>query len=103
MPDFDLSQIGKDIAELATRLFQQHTQQVIADGQQFASDMQAAALELVRTRADITAAEYDDGKRDLRLLARMEGIKQRGLSKVTIDRFTNGVIDIVLEAAEAAL
>jgi hypothetical protein len=105
MSNVDLNQIEKDVIALATNSFKRFAKQGVADGKTFLNQFQAQIITLAQdhARKEITDAEYEDGLRDLKALARMEAIKQAGLAQVAIDNFTNGIVDIVSKAALAAI
>ncbi|PYJ78858.1 MAG: hypothetical protein DME69_07065 [Verrucomicrobia bacterium] len=105
MSKIDFNQIEKDVATLATNLFEEFAKQGIKDGKAFLTETQDDLVSLAQDRAAgaITELEYQNGLREVRVLAKMEAIKQAGLAQVTIDKFTNGIIDIVTKAALAAM
>ena len=105
MSAIDFSQIEKDVVTLATTLLKNFAQQGIADGKAFLAHSQAQLITLAqqRARGEITELEYQDAIRDERALAKMVAIKQAGLAQVAIDKFTNGIVDIVTKAALAAI
>jgi hypothetical protein len=105
MSNVNLNQIEKDVITLATNSFKDFAKQGIADGKTFLGQIQAQLITLAQQRAgdEISEAEYQDGVSDLKALAKMEAIKQAGLAQAAIDKFTNGIVDIVIRAALAAM
>jgi hypothetical protein len=51
----------------------------------------------------ITKEEFDDLMLDQKALAKMEALKQTGLTQAAIDQFVNGAINILLSAAISAI
>ena|SRR5690349_2247388 len=105
MNNVNLSQIEENVIALATNSFKDFAKQGIADGKSFLAQIQAQLITLAqqRARGEISEAEYQDGISDLKALAKMERIKQAGLAQAAIDKFTNGIVDIVTKAALAAM
>jgi hypothetical protein len=105
MSKIDFNQIEKDVATLATNDFKKFAAQGIKDGKAFLAETQDDLVSLAQDRAtgEITELEYQNGLREVRVLAKMEAIKQAGLAQVAIDNFTNGIVDIVTKAALAAM
>ncbi len=105
----DTNQIVKSIEEqsklLAEKLVHQFTQQAAADTRDFLNqsraDIERWAGELAREEIDEDdLASLMRGEKDL---AEMRALKQAGLAQVTLDTFTNGVIDIAISAIIAAV
>lgn len=105
----DTNQIVKSIEEqsklLAQKLVYQFTQQAAADTRDFLdqsrADIERWAGELAREEIDEDdLASLMRGEKDL---AEMRALKQAGLAQVTLDTFTNGVIDIAISAIIAAV
>ena len=105
MNGIDFKKIEQDVVALATQLGKTYAQQGIQDGKAFLSETQQDLISLAQDRRDgvISELEYQNGKREVRVNAKMEAIKQAGLAQVTIDNFTNGIISIVTKAALAAI
>ena len=90
---------------LAEKLFKQYTHQAIGDVRDF---LQKSAGSLKRWVEELARHEMDKqefvslvkGQADL---AEMRALKQAGLAAVQIDTFTNGVLDIIVSAAFAAI
>jgi hypothetical protein len=107
MPDTD--RIVKSIEEqsqlLAEKLFHQFTRQAAADTRDFLDQSRA---DIERWAGELTRGEIDEddlaslmrGEKDL---AEMRALKQAGLAQVSLDTFTNGVIDIAISAIVAAI
>lgn len=105
----DTDAIVKSIEEqskaLAEKLFKQFTRQAVADTKEFLEktrdDIERWAAELEREEIDEDdLASLLRGQKDL---AEMRALKQAGLAQVTIDTFTNGVLEIATSAIMAAI
>jgi hypothetical protein len=91
--------------QLAATLFKRFTDQAVSDTEDFlrrskAGVERAAAL---LAQGQIDKDDFEDlilGKKDL---AEMHGLKQAGLASATIDTFVNGVLQILINAAFAAI
>ena len=91
--------------ELADTLFKRFTEQAVSDTQAF---LQRSKLSIARATAllaanQISQEDFEDlilGKKDL---FEMHALKQAGLASATIDTFVNGVLQILLDAAFAAI
>ncbi len=103
MSDFDnfWEALEAGLVELAKTLGQQYLAAALHDGKNFLSVQQA---ELQRWTAELAAGqlskeEFEDlvmGQKDL---AEMMVLKQEGLAQVQIDRFVNGVLNLVVSTA----
>src|SRR6266436_1199511 len=90
---------------LAEKLFRQYTHQAVSDVRDF---LQKSTLNLKRWVEELARGEMDKdefeslvkGQADV---AEMRALKQAGLAAVQIDTFTNGVLDISVSAAFAAI
>jgi len=90
---------------LAEKLFKQYTHQAVSDVRDF---LQKSAVNLKRwveqlARGDLDKDEFESLVKGQADLAEMRALKQAGLAAVQIDTFTNGVLDIVVSAAFAAI
>jgi hypothetical protein len=105
----DIENIIKSIIDqtkaLAEKLFKQYTQQALRDVRDF---LQKSEADLRRWREEVAQEEID--AHEFRSLvkgqidaAEMRALKRVGLAQVQIDTFTNGVLDIVVGAALAAI
>jgi hypothetical protein len=91
--------------ELAATLFKKFTEQAVSDTKDF---LQRSREGVARATALLAAKKIDKddfedlilGKKDL---AEMHGLKQAGLASATIDTFVNGVLQILIDAAFAAI
>jgi hypothetical protein len=91
--------------ELAATLFKKFTEQAVSDTEEF---LQRSREGVDRATALLAAEQIDKddfedlilGKKDL---AEMHGLKQAGLASATIDTFVNGVLQILIDAAFAAI
>jgi hypothetical protein len=107
MPNTDaiLKSIEDQSKALAQKLFRQFTKQAVTDTRDFLdktrSDIERWAGEFARKEID----EDDVGSllRGQKDLAEMQALKQTGLAQVSIDTFTNGVLEIAVTAITAAI
>jgi hypothetical protein len=109
MANIDIGSIVRSVEDqskaLAEKLFKQYTHQAVSDVKDF---LERSKNDLKRwveglARGDMDKDEFQSlvkGKADL---AEMRALKQAGLAAVQIDTFTNGVLDIVVSAALAAI
>jgi hypothetical protein len=109
MAKIDIDRILKSIEDqtktLAENQFKQYTQQAVADVkdslQKAKDDLRRWTEELVR--GDIDRDEFEslvEGELDVN---EMRALKQAGLAEAQIQSFIDGVIDIVVNAAFAAI
>ncbi len=90
---------------LAEKLFKQYTHQAVSDVRDF---LQKSTLNLKRWVEELARGEMDKdefeslvkGQADV---AEMRALKQAGVAAVQIDTFANGVLDIIVSAAFAAI
>jgi DNA repair ATPase RecN len=90
---------------LAEKLFKQYTHQAVSDVRDF---LQKSADNLKRwveelARGDLDKDEFESLVKGQADLAEMRALKQAGLAAAEIDTFTNGVLDIIVSAAFAAI
>ncbi len=100
-----LKSIEEQSKTLAELLIRQFTKQAVADTKDFLEksrdDIERWAGELAREEIDEDdLASLMRGEKDL---AEMRGLKQAGLAQVSIDTFTNGVLEIAINAIMAAV
>jgi hypothetical protein len=103
MPTFNefLSTIKDDLLEFAKENLEEYKDELLKDGNEF---VKKAKKDLERwteglASGALSKADFEfllKGKRDL---AEMEALKQLGLSKIRVNRITNGVIDVVVGSA----
>ena len=105
----NIGSIFQDIEDqaksLAEKLFKQYTAQALTDVkdflQQSKDDLKRWIEELARREIDRDEFEsLVQGQADV---AEMRALKQAGLAAVQIETFTNGLLDIVVSAAFAAI
>src|ERR1044071_4136891 len=109
MADIDIGSIFKSIEDqakaLAEKLFKQYTRQAVSDVKDFLAkskeDLKRWIEELARGEMD--KDEFDSLVKGQADLAEMHALKQAGLAAVQIDTFVNGVLDIIVSAAFAAI
>ena len=90
---------------LAQQQFKQYTQQALTD---VTSSLQDSKADLERwveelARGEIDKEEFESLVQGQLDVAKMHALKQAGLAEVQIESFVNGVIDIVVNAAFAAI
>ena len=103
MPTFNdfLSTIKDDLLEFAKENLDEYKDELLKDGNEF---VKKAKKDIERWTEGLAAgalskADFEfllKGKRDL---AEMEALKQLGLSKIRINKITNGVLDVVVGSA----
>jgi hypothetical protein len=109
MADIDIGSIVKSVEDqskaLAEKLFKQYTHQAVSDVKDFLErskdDLKRWIEELAR--GDMGKDEFQSLVKGQADAAEMRALKQAGLAAVQIDTFTNGVLDIVVSAALAAV
>src|SRR5438477_688073 len=109
MANIDIGSILKSVEDqskaLAEKLFKQYTNQAMSDVKDFLQeskdDLQRWVEELAR--GDIDKDEFESLVKGQADVAEMRALKQAGLAAVQIDTFTNGVLDIIVSAAFAAI
>jgi hypothetical protein len=109
MANIDINGIFKSVEDqtkaLAQQQFKQYTQQAVGDVKDW---LQKSKDDLKRWIEELAKGEIDkdefqslvQGQIDV---AEMRALKQAGLAAVQIESFVNGVIDIVVNAAFAAI
>lgn len=109
MPSFDtntaISTTLNKSKDLASTLFKKFANQAVSDTQDFLARSKdgVARAGLLYATKKIDRDDLEDlilGKKDL---AEMHALKQAGLASATIDTFTNGVLQIFVDAAFAAV
>jgi len=105
MATIDWNLIEKQTATLAETLLNGFVKQAVNDARDFKqrAEKQIAEWLVDLAKGDITRKNFASLVRGERDLAEMHLLKQEGLSKVTLDTFTGGFIEIVLNAALAAI
>ena len=103
--DTILKSVEDQSKALAEKLFKQYTHQAVSDVRDF---LQKSAVNLKRwveelARDDLDKDEFESLIKGQADLAEMRALKQAGLAAVQIDTFTNGVLDIIVNAAFAAI
>jgi hypothetical protein len=103
MSDFDKfwEAVEAGIVDLAKQLGQQYLEAALQDGQNFLKAQQAELRYWIAELASgkLSQDEFEDlvmGQKDL---AEMVALKQEGLALVQIDRFVNGVLNLVISTA----
>lgn len=109
MPSFDTAAALKTTLdqskELAKTLFKKFANQATQDTADFLERSREGIKRagLLFAQGKIDKDDFEDlllGKKDL---AEMHALKQTGLASATIDTFTNGVLQILINAALAAV
>jgi hypothetical protein len=103
--DSILKSVEDQTKALAQQQFKQYTQQALGDVK---SSLQDAKEDLKRwveelARKEIDKDEFESLVQGQIEVAKMQALKQAGLAEVQIESFVNGVIDIVVNAAMAAI
>ena len=90
---------------LAGELFQKYTQQALSDTQDYLhsarADLETWCTALKQNQ--LSKNEFESLVRGQKDLAKMNALKAAGLAQVSLDTFTTGVMNIVINAAFAAL
>lgn len=91
--------------ELGKTLFKKYATQAAADARDFVEFAREGIERAIRLYAEkkIDAEDLEDlilGKKDL---AAMNALKQKGLASAAIDTFTNGVLNILVNAIFSAV
>jgi hypothetical protein len=101
----DWNQVSREVAKLGKDIFQKRiigaTDDAIAFLKKVEKDVIKLNLQLAAKQ--ITQEEFDDLMSDQKALAKLEDLKQRGLTQASIDQFVNGSIDILISAAISAI
>jgi hypothetical protein len=109
MPGFDTDAFTSESLskskDLAATLFKKYVTQAESDTSDFLQRSKDGVTRagLLYAENKIDRDDFEDlilGKKDL---AEMHALKQAGLASATIDTFTNGVLQIVLDAAFTAV
>lgn len=109
MPSFDTDAALKDTLaqskELAKTLFKKFAKEAATDTRDFLKRSREGVQRagLLYAKKQIDEDDFEDlllGKKDL---AEIHALKQTGLASATIDTFTNGVLQILINAAFAAV
>ena len=97
--------ILSDIEQLAKVLFKRHAKRAVKDAKAFIKESEEQLEIWIKQlkNNEITEKNFESLLRGERDLAKMEALKQLGLAQVAIDTFTRGVIDIIINAVEAAI
>ena len=109
MATIDIGSIFKSVEDqskaLAEKLFKQYTHQALIDVRDFLEKSKDALRRWVEDldRGDIDKDEFESLIKGQADVAEMRALKQAGLAAVQIDTFTNGVLDIIVNAAFAAI
>src|SRR6516162_3495079 len=105
MSNIDWKSIEEQTAILAKVLLKGFAEQAVQDAVDFRGKAEQHIAEwlLDLANGDITRKNFESLVRGERELAEMRALKQKGLSKVALDTFTNGFIEIVLNAALAGI
>ena len=103
--DTILKSVEDQSKALAEKLFKQYTHQALSDVRDFLEKSKDALKRWVEdlVRGDIDKDEFESLIKGQADVAEMRALKQAGLAAVQIDTFTNGVLDIVVSAAFAAI
>ena len=88
----DWNQVSREVAKLGEDIFQKRIKGATDDALDFLKKVEkdVIKLNLQLTAGQITKEEFDDLMSDQKALAKMEALKQKGLTQVAIDQFVNG-------------
>jgi hypothetical protein len=107
MADIDkiIKSAEQKIIQLAGTSFTTYKAQAIADANAFAAAAKAdlATYTDQLERREITLEDFKDLMQDEADLAKMDALKEAGLTQVAVDNFVNGVVGILVNAALAAI
>jgi hypothetical protein len=103
--EIDWNQVSRAVAKLGTDVFQKRIKGATDDAIAFLKKVEKDVIKLNLQLAarQITKEEFDDLMSDQKALAKMETLKQKGLTQAAIDQFVNGSIDILVSAAISAI
>ena len=105
--DFDrlLKDVLSQSKDLGKTLFKQHATQASKDTRDFLEKTKVSLERAARLLLDerIDRDDFEDLVRGKRDLAEMRALKQAGLAKAAIDTFTNGVLNIFIDAVFSAI
>lgn len=106
MANIDYNGIWQQIAQLAKNQIQTYAQQAQQDGKDFVNKAKTKFETYVgqlATDPQYTQDMFEDDVLDLAALADMDRLKQTIILKANIDKFTSGVVDILVKAGLAAI
>ena len=109
MPTFDtdnfVHDVLADVNNLAATLFKNYVGQAETDARAFiqASKDRIAEAASLYQQGQIDKDDLEDIIHDQKVLAEMHALKNTGLASAAIDTFVNGVIQIMINAAFAAM
>jgi len=105
MAQIDWKNIESQTVTLAKTLLNGYAQQATQDARDFQAKAEQQIAEWLGdlAKGDITKKKFTSLVRGERDLAEMRALKQVGLAQVALDTFTNGFMEIVLNAALAAI
>jgi hypothetical protein len=103
--DAIFDQVLGQSTELGKTLFRQFATQAENDARDFVEKARVSLERAARLLAEgkIDEDDFQDLVRGKYDLAQMRALKQTGLAKAAIDTFTNGVLNIFIEAVFAAI
>jgi hypothetical protein len=101
----DWNQVSREVANLGQEIFRQRIQGATDDAVAFLKmiEKDVIKLHLQLAAGQITKEDFDDLMLDQKALAKMEALKQKGLTQAAIDQFVNGAINILVTAAISAI
>lgn len=89
------------LSQYAKQSWTDYRDQAEADGQDFINqtkqDLQTWTQQLVA--GQITQQEFKFNVNSKKALAQLASLKQAGLAKVSADKFTNGLVDVIVNTA----
>jgi hypothetical protein len=103
MPSFSefFDTLKNELTEFAEYSWKEYKSAAVKDGKQF---IEKAKVDLERwttllAKGDLTKDDFEWLLASKKDLAELVLLKQKGLSKVALDRFTNGLIDTIVSTA----
>ena len=109
MANIDINGLLRNVEEqtktLAQKQFKQYTQQAVGDVKDLLEKSKADLKRWVEelARGEMDKEEFESLVKGQIDVAEMRALKQAGLAEVQIESFVNGVVDIVVNAAFAAI
>jgi len=109
MANIDINGLLRNVEEqtkaLAEKQFKQYTQQAVGDVKDLLEKSKADLKRWVEelARGEMDKDEFESLVKGQLDVAEMRALKQAGLAEVQIESFVNGVVDIVVNAAFAAI
>lgn len=102
MPDFDekIKGIIDQLGPLAKILVKEYVEEAAEDGKEFINDIRDDLKRWAEqlAKGEISSDGFESLVRGKKDLAEMRLLKQKGLAKIKIDQFKNGVTDLIINS-----